>query len=240
MTIRKKANENPLINKETPASKVITGIRSSRKKYRITLVTDMLGTIPKDKETYNTYIAEHARQTGKVSEEILAGEIADVPEPTEGRKGGETGFKEDADGIYIQSYQFNGFIRNAANVLKDPSQIGVKNLRSKVREFVFVDPFKIRLFRKDDNGKIVQVTKNEGKESRSLRAETMQGPRVTIMSSDALLEGCFFDVEIEILDNKENIDFKMLEVMFDYGSRQGLLQWRNAGYGRFTWEPLSK
>jgi hypothetical protein len=177
----------------------------------IRLITPMLGTVPKDKEVYATFIESKKPEDAPDKETETVEEIEEK---------GWTGFHQDENGLFVYDYLVKGFLRYAGNVLKD--DLEVKALKSKLTDFLFVFPRRVYL------GKI----KPDGVLERPLRAQTMQGPRVTLARSDYIAEGTEITFEIGILKHKE-ITVKLVRQLLDYGALQGLGQFRNGGYGRF-------
>ncbi len=190
-------------------------------KYRITLIEKMLGTVPKSKEVFSRYIA---------SERTGPEEMANVPE---GEESGYTGFFTKPDGVYLYDYHIKGFLKEAGNVLKETAgkedaktgkPTAIKNLKSKLDNYVFVFPREIYLKENPD-----------GVLERPLRAMTMQGPRVSLAKSDYVDAGLSFEILIKLLPHKE-INREVIEKLLDYGQLKGLGQWRNGSWGRFEWE----
>ena len=181
-------------------------------KYRITLIEKMLGTVPKNKEVFSRYIA---------SERTGPEEIANVPE---GEESGYTGFFTKPDGIHLYDYHIKGFLKEAGNVLKE--SLKLKNLKSKLDNFVFVFPREIFLKGKPD-----------GVLERPLRVMTMHGFRVSLAKSDYVDAGLSFEITIKLLPHKE-ISREVIETLLDYGALKGLGQWRNGSWGRFAWEKV--
>lgn len=70
---------------------------------------------------------------------------------------------------------------------------------------------------------------------RSLRAETAQGPRVTLAKSEQVPAGTTLEFTLKILEGSELTE-DILKELFDYGQLKGLGQWRNASNGQFTAE----
>lgn len=70
---------------------------------------------------------------------------------------------------------------------------------------------------------------------RPLRAQTMQGERVSLASSDEVPAGAVLTFDVECLDESHKA---AVREWLDYGSLRGLGQWRNSGKGRFEWEEL--
>jgi hypothetical protein len=208
------------------------------------LLEPMLGTLTKDKNVFETFIMSQAKTD---MEKTRAAEDLDrVPEETEAR--GWTGFYEDDEGHPIlMDYQFKGFLKTAANVLKgvvgtktvkvknpkegeSPTKIekGIAGLKSHVSNTVFVFPRYIQLAEKPD-----------GVLERPLRAETARGPRVTVTRSDIINPGREYTLEIRVLEDSV-VKEQVLRDILSYGELSGLLQWRNAGYGRFKVISLTK
>ena len=61
----------------------------------------------------------------------------------------------------------------------------------------------------------------------------MQGERVTLANSESIPAGSSVEFDIVLLEPK---DREMVEEWLDYGSLNGIGQWRNSGKGAFTWE----
>ena len=72
---------------------------------------------------------------------------------------------------------------------------------------------------------------------RPLRAQTAQGERVAISSSETVPEGSTIEFTVRCL----NDDWVMaLMEWLNYGQYNGMLQWRNSGKGAFVYEILDK
>ena len=69
-----------------------------------------------------------------------------------------------------------GFLKESGNTLKD--QLGIRNLRSKIDQYIYILPRRIHFAKKPD-----------GVLERPLRAMTMQGPRVALTRSDMVKAG---------------------------------------------------
>jgi len=181
---------------------------------KIKLEERLLGTVPKDKSVYKTYIAHKTTEENKEEETATVEEI-------EGR--GWTGFHSDEKGLFVYDYLVKGFIKNAATVLKDSKAIKIKNLKSKIQNYVFVFPRRVYFGKK----------KADGVFERPLQAMTMQGPRVSLVRSDYIEEGLVLKFEIKLLEHKEITKATIME-LFEYGQLQGLGQFRNGSFGRFV------
>jgi hypothetical protein len=187
------------------------------KHFKIVLTTEMLGTVPKDPDIYQTYI-ESKKPVDVADEEYL------TVEKIEER--GWTGFHSDENGLFIYDYMIRGFLKNAGNVLKE--SLKLKAVKSKIDQFVFVFPRKIYL------GKMVP----DGDLKRSLRTMSPVGPRVCIAKSDLVNAGTILDFDLKIVPNKD-IDMSTIDQIMKYGQLCGIGQFRNGSYGRFEVIPES-
>ena len=227
---------------------------SARYRVRLTLTEEMLGSKPSRQDVYDRYIVvkSQGRTTGlsgAIDAKTAAAakapkEAAPSPEgaaaeesaagadnPADGAEVGYTVFPRDEHGLFLWDYQIKGYIKEAANTLKDHPAIKISNFRSKVDNFLFVRPRRVPLLQADgtrwiDAPKILE---------RPLRAMTMQGPRVSLAKSDMLPAGTYLEFDIAIL-NDNLISKKVLDALFSYGEFKGLGQWRNGGYGAFTFK----
>lgn len=191
-------------------------------KYKVTLTftEPILGTIPKDPEVYAGYIAQKAALT----DEALAEELATVERVEEK---GWTGFHKVNDQPVIYDYVLKGFFKDACSMLRRvPGTKSEKMTAHKkiIDGLVFIEPRQIPLV---FNGAGMGVLE------RPLRAQTAQGERVTLARSDTCPAGTTMQFTVEILGG---LDEKTLREWLNYGKKRGLGQWRNGGYGSFTYE----
>lgn len=192
----------------------------NRYKIILTFTQPILGTIPKDPEVYAGYIASKAALT----DEALAEELASVEKVEEK---GWTGFHKVNGQPVIYDYVLKGFFKDACGMLRRvPGTRSEKLTAHKkiIDGLVFVEPRQIPL---NYNGKGLGVLE------RPLRAQTAQGERVTLARSDTCPVGTTMEFTVEILGG---LDEKTLREWLDYGRKRGLGQWRNGGYGSFTYE----
>lgn len=73
--------------------------------------------------------------------------------------------------------------------------------------------------------------------------QTMQGQRTALKGSEEVDDPWSITITVELLPNdktaKSNgITWADIELALDYGMRNGLGQFRNGGYGRFTWQEV--
>jgi hypothetical protein len=62
----------------------------------------------------------------------------------------------------------------------------------------------------------------------------MQGDRTCLANSETLPEGTTAEFIVEYPDTYDNV----VKEWLNYGKYKGISQWRNAGWGRFTWEEI--
>lgn len=191
-------------------------MKTTTYKLKIILMTPMLGS-QSTKEIATEFIAK------KNGFEIGADEMEMLPDALER---GTTVFHRDANGNPVmRNYQILGFLKASAQVQNGRVTGGVKNLRSKVGNQVFISP-------------IVLPVKFQGDLDyceRPLRAETAQGPRVALARSEQIPEGAVIECGLEVMDGE--ITEEVLRDLLDYGYWRGLGQWRNSGaYGTFRYE----
>ena len=176
----------------------------------LTLLTDMLGTVPKNKDVYTKYI--ESKKPREESDEV----------DTVDENSGWDGFHISPQGkIMVYNYFIKGFLKYAGNVVKDFPDVKLKAVKNKVQNLVFVYPRQIE---------ICDVV--DGALERPLRGQTPQGIRVSLKKSDFIKAGTKISFQLTVL-NENIITEKLLNTILAYGEHQGLGQWRNGGYGTF-------
>ncbi len=201
---------------------------------RVTFTDEVLATQPADKEIHASYISSKAPDAKSKEEEIEAIGVAEFIEK------GKTIFPRTADGDpLIWAYQIKGFFKSAAKTLHDVKGTYSSKLTSylkRVDRDVFVFPSHEdkagRAIPFNDYGEITDC-------QRPLRASTAQGERVAISDSEAIGAGAWIEFDIEWFEDKQMSEALICEWL-DYGAYSGLLQWRNAGKGTFTWERVAE
>jgi hypothetical protein len=185
---------------------------------KITFTTPVLGSQP-TADVASEFIASKFTENGG---ELPADEAETLPESLER---GTTVFHKDPQGNPLFfDYQLKGFLKEAARVFNGLHN--VKALRSKVENMVFVEPRQIPIHLPE--GAVIDHLE------RPLRAETAQGPRVALARSEQLPEGTWFECDLMVYDGP--INEAMLTDLLSYGADKGLGQWRNGGWGRFSFE----
>ena len=187
-------------------------------KLKIVFTTSVLGTQPQ-KDVATEYITSKAVDENG---ERPADELETLPVALE--KGTTAFHRLDGNPIYYD-YMIKGFLKEAGRAFNGLRN--VKNLRSKITNFVFVTPRQIALHVPDGT--------EIGFCERPLRAETAQGPRTALARSEELPAGTWLECRLEVFDSSP-ISEAILRDLLDYGSRKGLGQWRNGGHGSFEYD----
>ena len=212
-------------------------------------ISDILGGMALNVETYQSYIAKNAREdhevkevvkdevvnTGKTEREVAREDAKNVVEG-EDQELKVTGFYRDEQtgNLILKGYQIKGFFKAAAQAIKD--QIKLSACTSRIDNYLFIQESNIPLMR---DGKPIENP--DGYLERPLRASTAQGPRVALAKSEMVKAGWELEFTIKIVEHNgtkqsKAIDEEMVKEMLAYGELKGLLQWRNGGYGSFTYE----
>lgn len=194
-------------------------------KVKLTFTEPVLGTSPADEEVYDTYIGNNAPNAASLEEEIAALGVDAVAEK------GMTVFPRLDDGTpFLWDYQIKGFFKDTCGGLrrvKGTASSGIKAFKKEIDKLIFIKERKIPFA---FNGEV-------GVCQRPLRAQTMQGERISLAKSEEIPTGATIEFTItSFLDSHRDAVREWL----DYGVYSGIGQWRNSGKGRFTWELLSE
>lgn len=217
-------------------------------KVKVMFVDEVLGTLPSDKEIYGTFIASNAPDAPTREQEI-----ADLGVEAVEQKG-ITVFPKTEDGKpYIYDYQWKGFFKEAGramNRVKGTATSGIKAFLKIVDTNIFVEATKEFIDSKTEGleglQKRVKAKKyarqivlnlpengEMGKCQRPLRAQTMQGERVSLACSETVPAETTCEFVVFLMDGSWE---KALKEWLDYAEYHGTMQWRNSGKGRFIYE----
>lgn len=196
-------------------------------KVKCTFTEPILGTWPSNPKIAEDFIASKAPDASSIEDEIAALGVEEVTSKA------MTVFPRQNGKPVIYDYQIKGFFKDSCGVL---SRIGgrgsgatesskLKAYKKIIDGLIFPAPRCIPI---DINGDIVTC-------QRPLRAQTMQGERVSLANSEEIPAGSSITFEIKLLD--PSLESVVIEWL-DYGALRGLGQWRNSGKGRFTYELL--
>lgn len=192
-------------------------------KVRMTFTEELLGTASGNPEIHGDFIASNAPDAKTREEEIAAIGVDEAIEKS------MTVFPRNESGEpIIWDYQIRGYFKESCGFLrnvKDTKSSKLKAYKKKIDGLVFVEPRKIP----------IQNFGTIGSCQRPLRGQTAQGERIALANSETIQAGAFCEFTVERLCED---DLKMVREWLDYGKYHGMLQWRNSGKGRFTWEEI--
>ena len=201
----------------------VAGIEVLRIPVRVTFLEEALGMAPASKEVYRAFIAAKAPDAPTTEEEVAAYGVDEVADA------GMTRFPRSADGEPIMlDYQVKGFFKDSCGFLrrvKGTKSSKVTAYKKVIDGTIFIEPREIALK--------LPVGRECGVCERPLRAQTAQGERVALASSETVPAGTQIDFDVLLLNAT---DEGLVREWLDYGCLHGLLQWRNSGKGRFAWE----
>lgn len=189
-------------------------------KIRITTTEEMLGTASANPDLHKEFIASKAPDAASMEQEVEAIGAEEVFEK------GMTVFPRNDGKPIMWDYQVKGFLKDSIGALRKVPGTECSKLKAFKKEvdgLIFVSPRAIPI-EFDGDMSICQ---------RPLRAQTAQGERVALASSESIPAGASMEMTITCLvDSDEKLVLECLE----YGKLRGLGQWRNSGKGRFTYE----
>lgn len=225
----------------------------------IRFTSPLLGSANANPEVHAEFIAHRAAndQASPKSDPARAGldsakiieETQAVAEATteEAIQKATTIFPKDDTGLFYWDYQARGFVKEVIGLMVELSDATVKDLskwqyKRAVDGLVFVNPRKIYL--RDEQDKIItQCTQTL---QRPLRAETMQGDRVALASSQILPPGTQMHLFVSVIQGNNpksklaRITPETIIAVFDYGCLKGFGQWRSGGHGQFDYTITGK
>jgi len=188
--------------------------KEDRLNVRLTFTEPLLGTMSGNREIAEDFIlGKHPDAVQKDEKEAL---------PEEEIEKSSTIFSKVDDQPVLWDYQIKGFFKDACSML---NRLGpaMKAHKKVIDGLVFVFPRKIPL---KLSGALVWM-------ERPLRGQTAKGERIALARSETAPIGTKIEIEILLLDSKLKV---AVEKWLDYGALRGIGQWRNASWGRFTWE----
>jgi hypothetical protein len=186
-------------------------------KIELTFTEPLLGTVPLNREIYADYIASRIDGINAMDE------VETIEEATEK---GTTGFHRQDGTPAVYDYAVKGMFKDAAGMLRRvPGTASVKLTAYKkiIDGLVFVTPRLIPL----------TVAGELGILERPLRAQTAQGERVSLARSEMAPVGSVLAFTVQVLG--KDVTEETLREWLDYGSLRGMGQWRNGGYGRYSY-----
>ena len=192
-------------------------------KVRLTFTESILGTASANEDVYRDFIGSKSPDAASVDDEVAALGADAVVEK------GKTVFPKLPDGTpFLYDYQIKGFFKDTCGGLrkvKGSKSEKIKAFKKEIDKLIFVEPLCIPF---ENYGEI-------GECQRPLRAQTMQGERVSLSISDEIAAGAQVEFTVLMLSDEHE---DAVREWLDYGRLSGIGQWRNSGKGRFTYEVL--
>lgn len=193
-------------------------------KVRLEFLEEVLGTASADPEIHETYIASNAPDAPTRKEEVEALGAEEVFEKS------MTIFPKENGIPFLWDYQIKGFFKDSCGMMRKVTgsvSSKMKAYKKEIDGLIFVKERKIP-FRFDGKIGICQ---------RPLRAQTAQGERIALSSSETIPAGAAIEFEIECLVDS---DMNAVVEWLDYGKQRGIGQWRNSGKGKFVWKSIDE
>ena len=209
----------------------------NKMKVRIYFIQDVLGTWANNKQLVTDFISNSAvKKIVRTDTSLTAAEEPDfcpeIEDPELQELKAMTVFPRNprTGEPVMMGYQVKGFFKAAAKACRNRAD----SKSAKMTAFVSKIDSDINIV-----AKYAQIHWGPDNRfhnlQRPLRAETAKGPRVALANSEVISAGAYFDMEISFPVDKY-VD--LIQEWLNYGYYVGLLQWRNAGYGRFMYQIL--
>ena len=223
----------------------------------LTFTEPVLGTSPNDEDIYRNFIGDKAPDAPSLEEEVAALGVDEVTET-----GMTVFPRNDEGSPILWDYQIKGFFKDACSMLARIGKSAAKAEEEKPAEEQPADkaeeggkPKKVKkasakkavnesskltAYKKIIDGLIfvtprkipVQFDGKIGYCQRPLRAQTMQGERVTLAMSEEIPANAQIEFDVICLADEH---IAAVKEWLDYGILRGIGQWRNSGKGRFTY-----
>ena len=203
-------------------------MKTTKIKVRVTYTEELLGTLPANDQLYDEYIASNAPDAMTRKQEIEMFGVEQVADK------GMTVFPRLEDGRpFIYDYQWKGFFKEACGMLRRADD----TLSKKAMAYKKVIDGNVFVQGEDAANKraiVLRLPKGGmvGCCQRPLRADTPQGQRVAIASSETVPAGTVQEFTVVLLNS---VLAKLVLEWLDYGELHGTGQWRNSGKGSFVY-----
>ena len=202
---------------------------------KLTFTEPVLGTWPSNQNIAREFIASKSPDAASIEDEVAAIGADAVAE-----KGMTVFPRNEAGQPVLYDYQVKGFFKDACGML---SRVGGKTETGKKR--AVNESGKISAYKKVIDGLIfvqprmipIRCTGDIRECQRPLRAQTAQGERNSLASSEEIAAGA--KLEFSILVMSDDL-VPAVKEWLSYGKLRGLGQWRNSGKGRFLCEILEE
>lgn len=190
---------------------------------KATYIEPVLGTASSNPEIHAEFIASKGPDAKTREEEIAAIGVDEEIEKS------MTVFPKRAGKPFVWDYQWKGFFKDTCGALQRMKDESCAKESSKMKAYkkvidgcIFVEPREIPFDGWNGNMESCQ---------RPLRGQTAQGERIALANSEMIHAGTSNTFDVIVPDQYEKAVYEWL----NRGKYRGMLQWRNGGYGRFTY-----
>ena len=196
-------------------------------KIRATFTEDCLGTASNNKEIHGDFIASKAPNARSREEEIAAIGVQEYEEKQ------MTVFPKDENGNpFFWDYQIKGFFKDTCSALQRckgediaKHSCALKAYKKIIDGNIFIKERKIP----------IKLSGEMGVLERPLRGQTAQGERIALASSETIPAGSVIEFTVTCL--YDSLEPAVIEWL-NFGIYRGMGCWRNASWGRFTYEMI--
>lgn len=197
---------------------------------RFRFVTPLSGGVPKSPDLIDAWVRARTGYDDARAREVAAQTKKDMGideerVQTEAEAAAEkswSGFKSDAEGLYIEARQVEAMLKETASVMR--LTVNKRGSKQVLQHACHVKPYRIHL------GK----TEPDGYEESVVHATTPQGPIHAIKRNDYVSEGTEIAFTLHVLrGNAQGVDEDYLRRCVTLGQDDGLGANRSQGFGRF-------
>ncbi len=220
--------------------------RTSKFGLHLTTTTTLFGSCPSDPSIYEQFLQDEIDS----SSEKAQAERAALPEISKEQEKTTVFLRVDGQPALF-GHVIKGYLKSACGALwrvNGTLSVELRAYKKVIDQLIFPFPDIIPLNVSD--AEIEHLATYLRKDFtvcvRPLRAQTAQGPRVALARSEVVPPGTELDFVLTIIGDvppldrqttkKVPISEELLHEWFAYGEFHGLGSWRNAGWGKFTYE----
>jgi len=161
--------------------------------------------------------------------EDIEAEVKESIQETEERT--TLGFQSDDFGLWVRGGTIKAHLKDCANQIKYAVVVGVKNLRAKIANKIYIEEYRVYLTR-DGN----YIVKHDDSYEQPVHVWTPQGPR-NALKVIQFVEHPILKFHLKFLNEKKGeVTEDILNTIFEYGGIHGYGGERGLGEGRYEFE----
>lgn len=215
--------------------------------FELTFTEPLLGTLSANRELFEEHQGSKSKDAAKLAEELAA-----LPAEEHIEKS-TTVFPRSVDGKpVIWDYHIKGFFKHTVGLFADMGLI------PGVSKWTYKRVVDLTLFIGPRQSLIQGAPEKLETLGRPQRVDTLQGPRVALANSEMIPVGCKVRFTVTLVapaakkaapaDTDSNrkpakgmtlLSDEIVDECLNYGALNGMGQWRNGSYGRFTWVEIT-